>query len=123
MAADSFRLIIHQGITEGQLEAFKTRAQELTTGVAENEPETLCYEWYVSDDGTEGYLIETYADSKAFLLHLSRLRERRPKTPQAPNVSTIMEVLVLGSPNAQAREALSGMGPIKFLPLLIGCTR
>ena len=120
MAADSFRLILHQRITEGQLETFKNRAQELTTGVEASEPETLCYEWYVSDDGTEGYLVETYADSKAFLLHLSHLRKRRPKTP---DVGTIMEVLVLGSPSTQAHEALSGMGPIKFLPLLIGCTR
>jgi len=120
MAADSFRLILHQRINEGQLETFEKRAQETTAGVRANEPETLCYEWYVSDDGTDCYLVETYADSKAFLLHLSHLRKRRPKTP---DVGTIMEVLVLGSPNAQAREALSGMGPIKFLPLLIGCTR
>ena len=29
-----------------------------------NEPHTLCYEWYVSDDGTDCYLVETYADSE-----------------------------------------------------------
>ena len=123
MAADSFRLILHQRINEGQLETFEKRAQETTAGVRANEPETLCYEWYVSDDGTDCYLVETYADSEAFLLHLSHLRERRDKTPDGPHVGSIMEVLVLGSPNAQAREALSEMGPIKFLPLLIGCTR
>ena len=120
MAADSFRLIIHQRINAGQLETFKKRAQEITSGVEANEPRTLCYEWYVSDDGTEGYLVETYADSEAFLLHLSHLRKRRHKTP---DVGTILEVLLLGSPNAQAREALAGMGPMKFVPLLIGCTR
>ena len=119
MAADSFRLIIHQGIDEGQLESFKKRARETTMGVEANEPDTLCFEWYVSDNGTDGYLVETYTDSAAFLLHLSRLRE---KPRQTPEVGPLLEALVLGYPNAQAREALSGMGA-KFFPLLIGCTR
>lgn len=123
MPADSFRLILHQRINEGELETFKKRAQEITMGVKANEPETLCYEWYVSDDGADCYLVETYADSEAFLSHLSHLRERRQETPDAPHVGSTMEVLVLGSPNAQAREALSRMGPIRFLPLFIGCTR
>ena len=119
MAADSFRFILHQEIKEGQLETFKNRAKELTTGVELSEPDTLCYEFYVSDDGTEGYMVETYADSEAFLLHLSHVKETWQKMV---DVAPLKELVVLGSPNAQVREALSGMGP-KFLPLLIGCTR
>jgi hypothetical protein len=119
MAADSFRLIIHRGIDKGLFETFTKRAEETTMGVEANEPNTLCFEWYVSDDGADSYLVESYPDSEAFLLHLSRLKE----TPrQTPEVGPLLEALVFGSPNAQAREALVEMGA-KFFPLLIGCTR
>ena len=38
------------------------------------------------------------------------------------DVSPLVELLVLGTPNAQVREELSGMGA-KFYPMLVGCTR
>jgi len=119
MAADGFRLIIHQSIPEGELPTFTKSAQTLTTMAETTEPDTLCYEWYVSEDGTDCYLVETYTTSDAFLLHLSHLMEAL-KTMPGPG--PISEALVFGSPSAKVREALAGMGP-KFFPLLVGCTR
>jgi len=119
MGADSFRLVVHQGINKGGFEAFKKMAQDMTMGVEANEPNTLCYEWYVSDDGTDCYLVESYTDSEALLEHLSHVGEALHKML---DVSPLMELLVLGTPNKEVREALAGMGA-KFFPLLIGCTR
>lgn len=119
MAADSFRLVVHQTIKPGQFETFKKLAQDMTIGVEGSEPDTLCYEWYVNDEGTDCYLVETYADSDALLLHFSHVGEAIHKMM---DVSPLLELLVLGTPNAQLREQLSGMGA-KFYPMLVGCTR
>jgi len=118
MGSELFRIILRRRIGEGQLEAFRRLAEELTAR-AEAEPDTLAYEWYVSDDGTDSYQVETYPNSAALLLHLSSLKESPPKSPR---VAGLTEALVFGSPNAEAREALSAMGP-KYFPLLVGCTR
>ena len=119
MTADGFCLIVRQGIKKGDLETFRTNAEKLTSMVENTEPDTLCYDWYVNENGTDCYLVETYVNSDAFLLHLAHLTE---VLRSLPATGPITEVLVLGSPSAQAREALAGMGP-KFFPLLVGCTR
>ena len=119
MAADSFRILIHRKINEGRLEAHRERARMLTAGVEATEPDTLCYEWYPSEAGDEYYLIETYADSAAFLLHMSHLKQL---PPSPPDIGPILEALVFGSPSAEAREAMSFL-KAKFLPPLVGCTR
>ena len=119
MAGDMLHLVIRQKINEGQFEAFKKNVTELTKRVEASEPDTLCYEWYLSEDGADGYVVEWYTSSEAVLLHQSHLKET-PLT--GPSVGPIMEVVVLGSPAAELREQFSQQGA-KLLPLLVGCTR
>ena len=75
MATDLFRVVIHQKLNEGQLENFLRVTGGLTAMVEANEPDTLAYEFYVSDDGTEAYAVSTFKDSEAFLAHESRAWE------------------------------------------------
>jgi quinol monooxygenase YgiN len=119
MADDQFRLVVHQNIRQGGLEAFKNLAEEMTRGVEADEPGTLCYEWYVSDDGSDCYLVEAYTDSDALLRHLKNVGD---KLHAMMDISPLLELIVLGSPNQELRETLTGLGA-KFYPRFIGCTR
>ena len=119
MAADAIHLILHRKIRDGQLEAFKDMARHFATDIEANEPGTVSYEYYVSGDGTESYVAILFSNSEAFLQHDSRARA---STYEAPDVGPMLDALVLGSPNAQAREALTWLKP-KYLPFLVGYTR
>lgn len=119
MADDFFRLVVHQDIRQGGMETFKKLAEEMTRGVEADEPDTLCYEWYVSDDGADCYLIEAYTDSDALLRHLKNVGD---KLHAMMEVSPLLQLIVLGSPSAELREELTKMGA-KFYPRFVGCTR
>ncbi|MDK2754129.1 MAG: hypothetical protein KYX61_09730 [Gammaproteobacteria bacterium] len=38
-----------------------------------NEPNTVVYEWYINEDGSECHLLETFKDSDAFMVHLGNV--------------------------------------------------
>lgn len=62
------RLTVVFVVNEGQIDAFKAIALEMTEG-AQAEPGTLGYEWFVSNDGQRFTLLETYADIAAIEAH------------------------------------------------------
>jgi len=119
MAAEMIRVIVHQEIGEGQVEAFRKMAEEMTAAVALHEPHTLCYEWFISDDGRQFCHVDTFRDSEAILEHYARAKEVAYKIP---DMGRIIETLILGSPTTEAKELLSWLEP-QFFPFLVGCTR
>src|SRR5260370_12558243 len=52
----------------GKLETFRELMEEMVSGTS-NEPGTLAYEWYISHDGGNVHVVETYADSAAVVAH------------------------------------------------------
>ena len=38
-----------------------------------NEPNTVVYEWYINEDGSECHLLKTFKDSDAFMVHLGNV--------------------------------------------------
>jgi len=118
MDDDSFRIVIHQKLNEGQLENFRSVTQGLAAIVEAEEPGTLVYEFYIGDDGTEAYVLSTFKDSASFLVHESRAWEAGYVEPDFGPLTAV----VLGSPSAEAREVLSWLKPAYF-PLFVGCTR
>jgi quinol monooxygenase YgiN len=119
MADGPFRMIVKQGIKPGKLEELKKMAEGLTSGVETNEPTTLCYEWFISEDGSSCYLIESYGDAEAFLLHFQNLGS---KLQEMLEISPLEEMVVVGDPSPQVKEMLAGLGA-KFYSLHVGCTR
>jgi quinol monooxygenase YgiN len=119
MAGKSFRLIVHQTINPGGLEEFTRLARQGAAGAEANEPGTLGYEFFLSEDGTECYLNEYYRDDEAFLEHFQRVQ---PILQDSMKVSTLAEVVVLGDPGAEARELLAHLGA-KYYTDCIGFCR
>ena len=56
-------------VKPGELDGFRDLMEEMVAHTR-NEPGTLAYEWFVSDDGSEVHLYERYIDSAAAMTHL-----------------------------------------------------
>ncbi len=119
MAGGPFRMIVRQGIKPGKLEEFKKMSENLTSGVEANEQTTLGYEWFIDEDGSSCYLIESYGDAEAFLLHFQGLGD---KLGAMLEISPLEEMVVIGDPSPQVKEMLAGLGA-KFYSPHVGFAR
>jgi len=68
MVEQVVRLTVSFSVTDAQMSAFKSIASEMTEGTGP-EPGTTGYEWFVSADGMQFRLVETYVDAAAVEAH------------------------------------------------------
>ena len=66
-------------IREGELEGFKRQAAEIMRLTKEKDAKPLRYDWFLSDDGTECELRESYVDADALLEHQHHIGEAKAK--------------------------------------------
>src|SRR3954466_9334769 len=100
-------------VKPGQLDTFRGLMEEMVASTLA-EPGALSYEWFMSDDGRVVHLYERYVDSAAAVAHLETFREwfaGRFLSAVDPTRFT-----VVGSPNDEAKSALSGFGPTFLSP-------
>lgn len=119
MSSTSFRLIVHQSVNPDGLAQFRELAQRGAAGAQANEPGTLGYEFFLSEDGSDCYLNEYYESDQAFLDHFERVQ---PILQESMKVSTLVEAVVLGDPGAEARAMLDHLGA-KYYSDCIGFCR
>ena len=60
-----FELSAHMTIRPGQLEGFKRQAAEIIRLSRERDTQTLRYDWFITNDGTECEVRELYASPRA----------------------------------------------------------
>ena len=111
-----FELAVKEG-REAELRALMAEMSEATE---RNEPGTLDYEWYLTDDGRRLHLFERYADGGAVMTHLATFGERY--------VGRFFDVLVpermtlYGDPDDRVRGALAQLAP-QVMPRVAGFSR
>lgn len=75
----------------------------MTSGVEANEPDTLVYDWFLSEDGLSVCVLERYTDTAAVITH------SKAQTPefrqQMGTIGSMESMIVLGRPD----EPLAGM--------------
>ena len=64
-----FEVMARLKIREGELKGFTLQAAEMMRLTRELDTKTLRYDWFLSEDGTECEVRETYADADALLAH------------------------------------------------------
>jgi quinol monooxygenase YgiN len=64
-------------VREGQLERFKQQAAEMMRQTKEKDTGTLAYDWFLSNDGTECEVRETYVSADDLVDHAFHVREAR----------------------------------------------
>lgn len=63
-------------LTNGTADDLKTLMVELADSAKNNEPDTLIYEWTLSEDNKVCHIHERYKDSQAAILHLGTFRAK-----------------------------------------------
>ena len=66
-------------IREGGLEGFKQQAAEVVRQMREADEQPLRYDWFLSEDGTECEVRESYVDADALLKHQQTIAEAKMK--------------------------------------------
>ena len=102
------RAVAEVKIPEGRIEEFKRLAAGIIDRVAAEEPDTLSYEYYFSDDENRAYVVQEYPDSEAVLAHLASIADLAgPFHALAP----LTGLMIFGTPSAELRQALERVSP------------
>jgi quinol monooxygenase YgiN len=64
-------------VRDGELEGFKRQAAQIMKATRELDSKTARYDWYLSDDGTECVVRESYADADALVEHAGHIAAAR----------------------------------------------
>ena len=105
--------VIELAVKDGTLDTFKELMEEMVAGTSE-EPLSLGYEWYISDDESTVHIFEKYADSEAMINHVNGFLEKWAGRFLA--CVDVTRFVVYGDPSAPARELLAGFGPTYLGP-------
>ena len=105
--SDRISYVFSVRINGGQLDAFREVAHQMIDNVVENEPGTLIYEWYMSDDDTACHVLESFTDSVAMLAHFAGAAELGPRLL---NTCEITNMKVFGKPSPEGKKALEQFG-------------
>jgi quinol monooxygenase YgiN len=98
----------------GKLDEFKRLAAEGVAIVRAKDIGTLQFEVYLSDDQSEGIVLERYRDSEALIEHGANFGD----LGQAILATGTASSALLGAPSADLRAMLTGSPVRLFTPLL-----
>jgi quinol monooxygenase YgiN len=99
--------LVQCAVKDGQLESFKELMKEMVAGESE-EPGTLNYEWFISDDSSTVHIYEKYADSAAAVSHMKAFGEKW--AGRFLGCVDIQRVTAYGNPDEAAQKAIGQMG-------------
>jgi quinol monooxygenase YgiN len=106
--------VFEVAIQPGQLDNFRAVVKEMVESTQANEPGTMNYEYFISDDGTYCNIYERYADSAAIMKHLGAIREKFSDR-FFPTFET-KRLTVYGNPDDEVRRTFSAMGAVFLRP-------
>ena len=67
----------HLKIRPGQLDGFKAQAAEIMRLTRDKDTQTIRYDWFVSEDGTECEVHEAYQSGEGLIEHNAHVMEAR----------------------------------------------
>ena len=69
----TFEVSAHMTVRPGQLEGFKKQAAEIIRLTKEKDTQTLRYDWFLAEDGTECEVRELYASPQGLIEHRAHI--------------------------------------------------
>ena len=99
--------VLQCAVKDGQLDAFKELMEDMVAGESE-EPGTLNYEWFISDDGSAVHIYEKYADSAAAVSHMKAFGDKW--AGRFMGCVDVQRVTAYGNPDETAQKAIASMG-------------
>jgi quinol monooxygenase YgiN len=89
MSAELYGLV-QSKITTDDIQAFKAQAKKMKDAT-ENEIGTISYDFFISEEKREVFIVEKYADDKAFMAHMEQFLQEE----FIPKILTMMELTSL----------------------------
>jgi quinol monooxygenase YgiN len=106
-------------VASQRLDHFKRLAREMNSIVRKDEPGTLQCQWFFHDGDDRWYLTEMFADSNAFLKHLTDVG---PQLEALLDISEVSRFEVFGELSYAAKAAIATFG-VKYYTLWDGVSR
>ena len=107
-------------IKEGKLDDFKAIVNTMIEMTDVNEPNTVVYEWYINEDGSECHLLETFKDSEAFVTHLGNVGHMFDTLSQ---FATMTRAKIYRSPSDELKQSLASAYGVEYFGHSNGVTR
>ena len=82
--------LVQSRITTDDIQAFKAQAKKMKDAT-ENEIGTISYDFFVNEERREVFIVEKYADAKAFMAHMEQFLQEE----FIPEILTMMELTSL----------------------------
>ena len=111
---DKVSWILELAIKDGELDNFQSLMHEMVDATKANEPNTLNYEWTISENRKNCHIYERYADSDATMIHLGTFGIKYGE--RFMDAVEVTRLVVYGNPNGEVRDALSGMDALYMSP-------
>ena len=109
-------------IEGGKIDEFKKLIQDISRAVEANEPDTIEYKFYLSNDGTKCIGHGTFANSEAVLAHNNGVASQTT-LPRIFNISKVTSFDVYGNPSDQLQKVLTNFGVQTYYNLFVGFSR
>lgn len=100
---DRITLIVEFSIKPGMGDAFEAAAAKMRGTVQRDEPGTVQYDWWLSDDGTRDINIEAFRDSDALADHMANTE---PLVGDLIATADVVRVEVLGELTPGGRSSI-----------------
>ena len=108
-----FEVTARMKIHEGELETFRQHAAEIMRLARDLDTKTLRYDWFVSDDGVQCEVRESYVDADGLLEHNNHVKEARDKLFR--DCAYDHDMTIYGEPSPALAELMERMaGHVKF---------
>ena len=82
--------LVQSKITIDDIQAFKAQAKKMKDAT-ENEIGTISYDFFINEEKREVFIVEKYADDKAFMVHMEKFLQEE----FIPKILTMMELTSL----------------------------
>ena len=92
-------------VTDGQLETFKGLVAEMIPFIKTEEPETLIYNWYISEADHKGTLLERYKNNQAAIKHVNNFVTGK-YVDRLMSICTFESITILGDASDELKETL-----------------
>lgn len=110
---DGIHYLVEFSVKDGKLDAFKEIADWFVEKCEAEEPGTMGYRWYLSEDGTKCYLHEEFDDSAGLVAHAGGPRVQG-RIGDLLETAEITRFEAFGNPDAAATEVLASFGAVTY---------
>ena len=107
--------MLELSLNDGAVEEWRSLMEEMVAATKANEPETIAYEWWLSEDESTCHLYERYQNTQAAKVHLQNFGKNFAK--RFMGLSKTTRFVVYGDYDEGIVKALSPMNAEFMSPL------